>query len=53
MKFKLGDIVEYKKSGLVGVVIQDPDFPDELVVKIHPYIYADIIEDDWKLKNVK
>lgn len=48
MKFKVGDLVEYKKSGCLGVIVQDKKF-NKLIVQIHPFIFGDIIEKDWEL----
>jgi len=50
-KFKLGDLVISKSLGCLGIVIQDPKHPKELVIQIHPFIFGKINENDWEITN--
>lgn len=52
MKFKLGDIVRYKPTGCIGVIVQDYEL-EKLVVRIHPHIFGEIEEDDWELHGIQ
>ncbi len=52
MKLKLGDIVVSKSNGTkgtIGIIVKDPKDDNKLVVRIHPYIYGQIVESDWEL----
>lgn len=48
MPFQIGNIVIHKATGTRGVVEKDSK-TNKLVVRIHPYIFVELIENDWKL----